>query len=170
MTNITTRLQTLGMGVNENFLVQFILNLLLSEYGLLQISYNTMKDKWNVHELHSMLVQEETRLKNQGIHSMTTGKKLVKKNDKGKKPLKINDDLLQIQKKVSKGNDCHLCGKFGHFKKDYPKRKSWFEKKGELNAHGYFESNLTEVPHNTWWINSRCTNHVSNTMQGFLII
>ena len=27
-----------------------------------------MKDKWNVHELHSMLVQEETRLKNQGSH------------------------------------------------------------------------------------------------------
>ena len=28
-----------------------------------------MKDKWNVHELHSMLVQEETRLKNQESHS-----------------------------------------------------------------------------------------------------
>jgi len=26
-----------------------------------------MKNKWNVHELHNMLVQEETRLKNQEI-------------------------------------------------------------------------------------------------------
>nr|KYP35264.1 Retrovirus-related Pol polyprotein from transposon TNT 1-94 [Cajanus cajan] len=26
------------------------------------------------------------------------------------------------------------------------------------------------LPHNTWWINSGCTNHVSNTMQGFTII
>ena len=70
ITNITTRLKTLGITVNENFLVQFILNSLSSKYGPFQMSYNTMKDKWNVHELHSMLVQEETRLKNQGSHSV----------------------------------------------------------------------------------------------------
>ena len=29
-----------------------------------------MKDKWNMHELHNMLVQEEMRLKNQGSHSV----------------------------------------------------------------------------------------------------
>ena len=28
-----------------------------------------MKDKWNVHEFHSMLVQEETKLTNQRNHS-----------------------------------------------------------------------------------------------------
>ena len=56
MTNIATRLKTLGMLVNENFLVQFILNSLPFEYGSFQMSYNTMKDKLNVHELHGMLV------------------------------------------------------------------------------------------------------------------
>jgi len=45
MTNIATRLKTLGITVNENFLVQFILNSLLSEYSLFQMSYDTMKDK-----------------------------------------------------------------------------------------------------------------------------
>ena len=136
-----------------------------------------MKDKWNVHELHNMLVQEETRLKNQGSHSIHyvshrgnqgAGKKFVKKHDKGKGPLKIKDGPVQIQKKASKNNNCHFCGKSGHFQKDCPKRKSWFEKKGELNALVCFESNLTEVPHNTWWIDSGCTTHVSNVMQGFL--
>ena len=34
MTNIAARLKTLGMAVNENFLVQFILNSLPSEFGL----------------------------------------------------------------------------------------------------------------------------------------
>ena len=29
-----------------------------------------MKDKWNEHKLHSMLVQEETRLKNLRSHSV----------------------------------------------------------------------------------------------------
>ena len=60
MTNIATRLKTLGMAMDEGFLVQFILNSLPFEYGPFQMNYNTMKDKWNVHELHSMLVQEET--------------------------------------------------------------------------------------------------------------
>jgi len=45
MTNIAARLKALGMVVNENFLVQFILNSLPFEYGLFQMSYNTMKDK-----------------------------------------------------------------------------------------------------------------------------
>jgi len=56
MTNITERLKTLGMVVNENFLIQFILNSLPSKYGPFQMSYNTIKDKWSVHELHIMLV------------------------------------------------------------------------------------------------------------------
>ncbi|KAL1321199.1 hypothetical protein AAHE18_14G111300 [Arachis hypogaea] len=56
MTNIAARLKSLGMKVDENFLVQFILNSLPSKYGPFQMNYNTMKDKWNVHELHNMLV------------------------------------------------------------------------------------------------------------------
>ena len=48
MTNITARLKT--------FLDQFIFNLLPFEYGSFQMSYNTMKHKRNVHELHNMLV------------------------------------------------------------------------------------------------------------------
>ena len=58
-----------------------------------------------MHELHSMLVKEETRLKNQGsylVHYVShqgnqgAGKKFVRKHEKGKRPLKINDDSLQI--------------------------------------------------------------------------
>jgi len=56
MTNIATKLKSIGMTIDENFLVQFILNLLLSKYGPFQMNYNTMKDKWDVHELHNMLV------------------------------------------------------------------------------------------------------------------
>ena len=53
-----------------------------------------------------MLVHEETRLKNQGSHSVHcvshqrnqgAGKKFVKKHDKGKGLLKINDNPMQIQ-------------------------------------------------------------------------
>ncbi|KAG6532401.1 hypothetical protein ZIOFF_006241 [Zingiber officinale] len=176
MTNIAARLKSLGMEVDENFLVQFILNSLPSEYGPFQMNYNTMKDKWNVHELHSMLVQEETRLKNQGNHSIHyvnhqgAGKKIEKRHGKGKGQLKICESSAKIQKKESNKNKCHFCGKFGHFQKDCQKHKAWFEKKGKLIAYVCLESNLTEVPHNTWWLDSGGTTHVSNTKQGFLTI
>ena len=83
-----------------------------------------MKDKWIVHKLHSILVQEETKFKNQENHSVhyvshqrnqRTGKKFVNKHDKGKRPLKINDNLVQIQTKALKSNNCHLYEKSGHF-------------------------------------------------------
>jgi len=168
MKNIV-RLKSLGMVVDENFLVQFILNSLTFEYDHFQMNYNTMKDKWNVHELHNMLVQEEARLKNQGnysinyVYNQEVGKKLYKKHGKAKRPLKINDSFTKFHKKIDK---CHFYGKFEHFQKDCLKRKAWFEKKCKHNAYYvYFESNLTEVPHNSWWIDSGCTTHVSNMMQ-----
>ncbi|KAA0056361.1 UBN2 domain-containing protein [Cucumis melo var. makuwa] len=68
MTNLAARLKTMGMKVNENFLVTFILNSLPLEYGPFHMNYNTLKDKWNVHELKSMLIQEEAKLKKPIIH------------------------------------------------------------------------------------------------------
>ncbi|XP_044475754.1 uncharacterized protein LOC123203468 [Mangifera indica] len=71
MINLATKLRTLGMNVDEYFLVQFILNSLSpKQYGPFQMNYNTIKDKWNVNELTNMLIQEETRLKIQKTHSV----------------------------------------------------------------------------------------------------
>ncbi|KAI0524826.1 hypothetical protein KFK09_004214 [Dendrobium nobile] len=175
MTNIAARLNTMGMKVSESFLVQFIINSLPPEYGPFQINYNTIKDKWNVTELQIMLIQEESRLKKQGIHSINLidqpdfKRKSGKKNPKDNKGhLKLNVSYVQIQKKEPKNDRCHFCHKRGHYQKDCLKRKAWFEKKGKPSAFVCFESNLAEVPYNTWWIDSGCTTHVSNVMQGFL--
>ena len=65
MTNLTAQLKTLGMNVDEFFLVQFILNSLPP-----QINYNTMKDKWNLKQLTNMLNQEKARLKQLEQHSI----------------------------------------------------------------------------------------------------
>ena len=56
-----------------------------------------------MHELHSMLAHREMRLKNQGSHlvhyvshqeNQGAEKKFMKKHDKGKGSLKINDGSL----------------------------------------------------------------------------
>ena len=53
-------------------------------------------------------------------------------------------------------------------KKDCSKRRAWFEKKGMKLSFVCYESNLAEVPSNTWWIDSGATTHISNSMQGYL--
>uniref|UniRef100_A0A2N9JB37 Reverse transcriptase Ty1/copia-type domain-containing protein n=1 Tax=Fagus sylvatica TaxID=28930 RepID=A0A2N9JB37_FAGSY len=73
MTNLAAQLKTLGMNVDEFFLMQFILNSLPPQYGPFQINYNTMKDKWNLNQLANMLNQEEARLKQFEQHSVHLG-------------------------------------------------------------------------------------------------
>lgn len=144
MTNIVARLKSLRMNVDENILLQFIINSLPFEYGPFQMNCNTMKDKWN-----DMLAQEETRFKNQGtqsIHLVTNqgaGKKAKRKNGKGKRRLhKVNESSSQIQEKEHNNFKCRFCGKQGHSRH--------VSKKSMVHAFVCFESNLVEVPNNTW--------------------
>ncbi|KAL6328290.1 hypothetical protein AAG906_034433 [Vitis piasezkii] len=109
----------MGMEVNENFLVQFIINSLPSQYAPFQMGYNTIKDKWNVHELHNMLIQEEASLKKQGDHSI---------NLMGLH--KFNVSSTQVHKKEHKNDKCHFYKKPGHYQKDCLKGNAWFKKKG----------------------------------------
>jgi len=70
MTNIATKLKSMGMDVSECFLVQFIMNSLPAEFGKFQVNYNTIKEKWNFQKIKAMLVQEEGRLKKMKDHSL----------------------------------------------------------------------------------------------------
>ncbi|KAL3839340.1 hypothetical protein ACJIZ3_023931 [Penstemon smallii] len=137
MTNLIKKLSSLGIVMDEFFLVSYIMALLPSEYGAFQISYNTSREKWSLEELSRMLIQEETRLKQQGTHSVNMvtqrnvkhkkgAKKGNKPMSKGKEPMKA---ILAPKKDLGK-DKCHFCNKRGHYQKDCPKRKAWFEKKG----------------------------------------
>ena len=157
ITNIATKLKSMGMEVSESFLVQFIMNSLPPEFGQFQVNYNTIKDKWNFQEIKVMLVQEEGRLKkvkDHSIHLMThdgsssSKTDLGKKNKKDKAQMKVNEGIIK------KDHKCFFCKKVSHFKKDISKRKSWFEKKGTFYVSVSFETNIVEVPNNTWWLGS----------------
>ena len=75
----------------------FILNCLPPDYGSFHMNYNTMKDKWNVHELQSILIQEEEGLKKSGIHSVN----LMSRKGARKKPGKKNGKDKQWLSKVN---------------------------------------------------------------------
>ena len=136
------------MTKSDSFLVDYILCILPHQYAPFNISYNTHKDKWSVNEILTMRVQKEEMLQ-------TKEGKRVKK--KGKIP------ALSMIKKEPK---YFFWKKKGHMKKDCPKFKNWLEKKGTPFSFVCYESNIVNVNHNTWWINSGYTIHVSNTLQG----
>ena len=53
MTENAANLKALGMGTDESFLVQFVLNSLPSQFAPFKIHYNTNSDQWNLNELTS---------------------------------------------------------------------------------------------------------------------
>ena len=169
MTSLSSKLKGVGMTVEEPFLVQFIINSLpFDQYGPFQMNYNTLKDKWTVHELSGMLIQEEQRIKDNKTPTVylvnhngasTSG---IKKSGggKGKKGSTTHKASKGIFKKTSKER-CNFCRKVGHFQKDCMKRRQWFEKKGMNSVLVCFESHFIDVPNNTWWFDSGSSTHIS---------
>ncbi|KAL8159417.1 hypothetical protein V2J09_000954 [Rumex salicifolius] len=147
MSNLAAKLTTLGMEVHKRFLVflvLFIINSLPFEFSQFQ-------------ELKAMLVQEEGRLekmKDQVAHlvglgsaSNNTGKPSKKDKKKDKAFIKGLESKIQKKKKLSE--------------------KKGLVRQGTHYVFVCFESNLIEVPNNTWWIDSGATTHVSHIKQGF---
>ena len=62
---------------------------------------------------------------------------------------------------------CKVCDIFGHKQAYCFKFKNWLEKKKKCNplALVCFESNLVDVPFNTWWLDTGATIHVTNSLQ-----
>ncbi|KAL0313497.1 UNVERIFIED_CONTAM: hypothetical protein Sradi_5749000 [Sesamum radiatum] len=162
MRDIAAQLKSLEVDMSESFLVHYILNTLPPQYAPFKISYNTHKDKWSINELMTMCVQEEGRLSmeaGESVHMATQGKNKDQAKEKGKAKVPPHAEI----KKESK---CFFCKKKGHIKKDCPKFKIWLEKKGNQLSYVCYESNMVDICHNTWWIDSGSTIHVTNSLQG----
>jgi len=165
MRDIAAQLKNLEVGISESFLVYYILNTLPQEYAPFKISYNTHNTKWSINELMTMCVQEEERLlmeKGESAHMATRDKYKGQGKQKGKGKMP-----LPPQAGIKKESKCFFCKKKGHMKKDCAKFKAWLQKKGNQLTCVCYETNMVDVSHNTWWIDSGSTIHISNSLQGF---
>jgi hypothetical protein len=80
--------------------------------------------------------------------------------------LQIYEPKKKSFKVKFKGN-CKYCKKYGHKVDDCYSLKKKLEKQGTLLALACFESNIVDVPSDTWWLDSGATIHVVNSLQGF---
>ncbi|RWR73399.1 Gag-protease-integrase-RT-RNaseH polyprotein [Cinnamomum micranthum f. kanehirae] len=176
MAHIASKLKEVDMSVSDQYIVQFIFNSLPPAFGAFKVAYNQSPTTWDINELIARADQEERRLKAEGQMMVNfVSRSKFKSKGKGKKgtnaqATKTENAQATKPEKKDKGimKKCYFCGKKGHFKKDCLKRKNWFESKGKNQTLVCFETNLTDVPSNTWWIDSGATIHVSGCMQGFL--
>ncbi|PKI69004.1 hypothetical protein CRG98_010582 [Punica granatum] len=104
--DLAIQFKTLKIDISEPFLVHFIINSFLAEYGPFKISYNAHKEGWSMTELLTICVQEEERSKHDKpeVAHLATRAKGKGKKDHGKR-------------------------KDGHIKKDCPKYQKWLEKR-----------------------------------------
>ena len=83
---------------------------------------------------------------------------------KKKKESAKNKSHIPPQPTIKKESKYFFCKKKGHMKKDCLKFKSWMDKKGTPFTFVCYESTMVNINHNTWWIDSGSTIHVSNTL------
>ncbi|KAL8159346.1 hypothetical protein V2J09_000883 [Rumex salicifolius] len=131
-------------------------------YSTFHVNYNTLKDKWNVHELQRCTFKRKQGLRNKEIiQPISLVIKELERNH-GRRMERSSKDCQRLISHLNKSRRRNQARIHAFF------RKAWFENKGKLNALVCFKSNLAEVPHNTWWIDSDCTTHDTNMMQRFL--
>jgi hypothetical protein len=157
MSNMNGKLAETGMVLPAEFFVHLVFKSLPQEFSAFEVNYNTILDKWDIHKLIAMCVQEEDRLKDQNggsVNYVNHSKKQVQKKNfpnknytpknqwesgpsnapnkpHGKGP--AQDDQSHkppVQQEVAP-NQCLWCKKTGHWKKECPKWMKHMWSKGE---------------------------------------
>lgn len=95
----------------------------------------------------------------EGVYMATQGKNKVQAKQKEKSWIPIS---------YEKDSKCSFYKKKGHMKKDCNKFETLLKKEGNPITLVYYERNMVDICHNTWWMDSDFTIHVWNTLQGFL--
>ncbi|KAH9669148.1 retrovirus-related pol polyprotein from transposon TNT 1-94-like protein [Citrus sinensis] len=183
MTNYHKKLKDMDVNLPDDYLVFQILESLPLQFGNLRSQYNTQRDTWNITELTTYVVQEEESLKKGKSHTVMVAttqesgsvkkgsskgsNKFFKKKKFGKKTSHGNSSTTSGSTSDNFKGKCHFCKKPGHKRAECRGFKAWLEKKGIPVAFVGFESNLVDVPSDTWWLDTGATINITNSLQEF---
>ena len=178
--DLKTMLQALNVSIPDACIVHQALNTLPPDFGIIKTNYNSQDETWSVNDLIARVVAEEEKLKKEKGHlalyvsssHKRKNKKSRNRTHKGTHNTTGQSDNIGPKKTSFKrdGDRCFFCKKKGHIKKDCAKFKAWLSKReptGNDSLALVYESNLSEAPSSSWWLDSGVTNHVAFTIQGF---
>ena len=181
MVDLKTKLQALNVSIPDACIVHQALNTLPLDFGIIKTNYNSQDEIWSVNDLIARVVAEEEKLKKEKGHLALyvssshkwKNKKSRNRTHKGTHDTTGQSDNMGPKKTSFKrdGDRCFFCKNKGHIKKDCAKFKAWLSKReptGNDSLALVCESNLSEAPSSSWWLDSGATNHVAFTIQGFI--
>ncbi|XP_066336830.1 uncharacterized protein [Miscanthus floridulus] len=113
MSNTSSNLKPMDMGLKDEFLVHLIFASLPKEYETFVVNYNLQPEKWDIEKLIAMCVQEEERLKSSHGDTINhvNSSKLQEKAPQNDHHQKFNN--VKVDK-----DTCKWCKKKGHHQKD----------------------------------------------------
>jgi hypothetical protein len=85
MSNTTSKLKPMDLGLKDEFLIHLVFASLPKEYETFVVNYNLQLDKWDIEKLIAICVQEEERLKSSHGDSANHVKENKRKNFNNKK-------------------------------------------------------------------------------------
>ncbi|KAB2605750.1 hypothetical protein D8674_005467 [Pyrus ussuriensis x Pyrus communis] len=195
MTDAAERLNTMDINIGEKQLVFMILQALPNKHSQLKISYNTQDKNWDVDQLIAQCVQGEARQKqergkeiedinfmqiankkklfnNRGSFGSGKNSKPFKNSNKFSNSAKVVDSPRKSNKFKAKPKDvsklkCFWCKTKGHLKVNCKIFKDYVKSKEKEQVLVCVESNLCEVPVDSWWFDTGCSVHITNSLKGF---
>jgi hypothetical protein len=144
MSNMTSKLKTMDMGLKDEFLVHLVMSYLPKEFEAFEINYNSQPKNWGIEKLIAMCVQEEERIKNvrgDFINHVKHNKKKNFFNSPQSKRSYSHDHkvssskgqgkaLMKEQDHVPKGV-CRQCKQEGHYMRDSVEFLKWLNLRGK---------------------------------------
>lgn len=95
-------------------------------------------------------------------------KKLISSSTKSTTISKGSHKQKPINNDIEKENECYFSKEIGRLRKNCISFKNCLAKKGNVfNIFVCVESNLVFIPPHSWWFDTRCSNPITNSLQGF---
>ena len=174
ISNLNT-LEVLGANIDGESQVDMILQSLPKSFKEFRLNYNMNKKIYSLSKLMNELVAAEDILGTSSVDVNMAEASTSQPKSKGKGKKKKKKDLTkQDDKQIALGvadkgkkikGKCFHCGEKGHWKRNCPKFKTANNKgmKSSFLLEICLVQNLTD----SWCVDSSCTNHIYNSLQGF---
>ena len=174
ISNLNT-LEVLGADIDGESQVDMILQSLPESFKEFRLNYNINKKVCTLSELMNELVATEGILGTSNVNANMAEVSTSQPKSKGKgKKKKKKDFTKQVGKQIALGvsnkgkkikGKCFHCGAKGHWKRNCSKFKPANNK--DMKSPFLLEICLVQNPTDSWCVDSGCTNHICNSLQGF---